>query len=73
MSQDSSATPVAGLGSPLMTRWDPAQIERADALAKATGLPRSVIIRAAFDHGIALVEQSVAALAGVATGTGEPV
>lgn len=73
MDQDSSATPVAGLGSPLMTRWDPAQIERADALAKATGLPRSVIIRAAFDHGIAVVEGSVRALTGAATGTGEPV
>ena len=57
-------------------RWQDEQIRRADALAETTGLPRSVIMRAAFDQGIEVVEKSVAALvsvrAGVSTGTGEP-
>lgn len=72
MSQDSSDTPAAGLGSPLMTRWDPAQLARAQAVADATGLPRAVIIRAAFDHGISIVEQSVQAIGVVTVGAGEP-
>lgn len=82
MSQDSSDTPAAGLGSPLMTRWDPAQLARAQAVADATGLPRAVVIRAAFDHGIAIVERSVSAVqgttvapvreVGAVSGTGEP-
>lgn len=44
-------------------RWEPGQIDRADALAKATGLPRSVIMRAAFDAGIEHLERTVSALA----------
>lgn len=43
-------------------RWADEQIARADALAERTGLPRSVIIRAAFDQGIGAVERSIAAL-----------
>jgi hypothetical protein len=62
----------AALTVPQMTRWDPAQLERAQAAADALGLPRSVIIRAAFDHGIAVVEGSVKALVGAAPETGEP-
>lgn len=57
-------------------RWQDAQIERADAAARATGLPRSVIMRAAFDQGIGLVERSITALQGVevgaVSGTGDP-
>lgn len=73
MSQDSlpPTLTVPALTVPQMTRWDPAQLERAQVVADALGLPRSVVIRAAFDHGIAIVERSVTALVGVAPETGE--
>lgn len=44
-------------------RWEQAQLDRAQAVADRTGLPRSVIMRAAFDHGIPIVERSIEALA----------
>lgn len=58
-------------------RWRQDQIDRIEALHKATGLPRALYWRAVFDQGIGVVERNVAAVqvaevGAVAAGTGEP-